>query len=309
MYSKFNLQVKNLPKTLTHIHFDKFFNNSIEFPDSFEYITFVGGDFNQKIDKYPKSLVYIEFGSSYNYPLNNLPYGLKKLKLGDGHIHSLDFLPNSLLFLEIGGRFNNSINNLPSSLKQLHFCCFSDFNKPIDKLPESLEYLNFGNRFNNEIKTYPPNLKYVSFGSNFNKPIDNITSQHIFLGNYNCPINITNTKVEYLCFGEAFNGKIINLPSNIHLYFTKPTANILNNLPLIKKCAVVLSNLSEEITNLPTSMNELILIHLETDNILVDENKKYIIKVPFDCELSTMKLKEYTKHHINYVHEQMCPTY
>lgn len=67
--------------------------------------------------------------------------------------------------------------------------------------------------------------------------------------------------------------------------------------------------ISEEITNLPTSINELILIYLETDNVLVGENKKYIIKIPFDCRLSTIKLKEYTKHYINYVHEQMCPVY
>jgi hypothetical protein len=135
--------------------------------------------------------------------------------------------------------------------------------------------------------------------------------------NFIIPDSITalNIKIPMIMSDREIQLKIItlkimsNLPLNIHLYFAKPTANILNNLPLIKKCAIVLSNLSEEITNLPTSIKELILIYLETDNILVDKNKKYIIKIPFDCRLSTIKLKEYTKHHNNYVHEQICPVY
>ena len=313
-YSIFNSEVKNLPETLTHINFGKKFNSNVEFSNSVEYITF-GEEFNKEINKYPKSLIYIKFGWNFNFPLDNLPSSLKKLILGHCYNHSLDFLPSSLLYLEIDTNFNKTINNLPPSLRQLHFTKFSCFDKPIESLPKSLEYLRFGDRFNNEIKTYPPNLKYISFGDNFNKTIDNITSQHIYFSNYKCPINIVNTRVEYLCFCGVFNEKIINLPPNIHLYFAEPTINILNNLPPIKKCTIVPNNLKEEINNLPSTINELILINLDAynkndeANIKVQNVKKYITKIPFGCIVSTIKLEDYNKKYINYVHEQLRPTY
>ena len=227
-------------------------------------VMILGIRFDQQIKDFPPKLKRLEFVSPFDHPIKSLPPTLIKLALGWKFNQSIEFLKDlhQLVDLDLDGFFNQPISNgsisyLPPSLISLSFS--ANFNQPIEALKDlhELVELHFGGSFNQPLsnRSYvasgsnkraklsaqcylpkvatlshgelllPPNLKSLSFGGNFNQPIDSLQRlKHL----------------EKLSFGLNFKQPIVNLPDSI------------TNLTL------PLKNLSRVI-NLPASLRELFI--------------------------------------------------
>jgi hypothetical protein len=111
---------------------------------------------------------------------------------------------------------------IPDCITKITYSEYSYFNKKLTiKGNETITWL-------------PPNLKYLSFGENFNRPVDVLPKSltHLTFGNdFNQPVNSLPTSLVYLKFGDNFNQPVDSLPSSLtHLtlgsFFDKSTDNL-----------------------------------------------------------------------------------
>src|SRR5579872_236302 len=110
----------NLPKRITYLTFNKYFNKSIMryIPFTVTHLTF-GNKFNQNIKGcIPNSVTYLTFGNDFNGFIKNA-------------------IPDSVTHLTFGAKFNRPIKgNIPNSVTHLTFG--AKFNKPIEgNIPNS----------------------------------------------------------------------------------------------------------------------------------------------------------------------------
>lgn len=174
--STYKLEIDNLPPSLSHISFSRFFNSPV--------------------NHLPHSLTHIKFGNNFNQRIDHLPLSLSHLYLGFNFNQPVDKLPKNLIFLIIDGEFNQTIDFLPLSLTHLYLNCL--FNKKIKKFPPSLQhFMCIGNQFNQKLpKKFPPLLKTIRLGS-YNKEINFKKLPEFFYSfsvesNYKIPKQFTN---------------------------------------------------------------------------------------------------------------------
>ena len=184
--------------------------------------------------------------------IENLPLSIRKLTIPNtitSSIDSLSVLPNltHLIFssaYHTYGRFNGRIDNLPSTLTSLtlakpfdqtldnlvnlpnllYLSTGSRFNKPVENLPSSLKTLIFGFHFNQRVDNLPPNLNKLIFDHDFNQPIDNL------------PVGLNSLVFRYYWLGSKFNQPISHLPPDLtRIAFGKNFNQDIDNLllPLI----------------------------------------------------------------------------
>lgn len=92
--------INDLPHTLTHLTFNKLFNQPIKcLPASLTHLKF-GDNFNHPIDHFPPHLIHLSFGKDFEYLLMDLP-PLQHLKVGPKYCLGETTLPSSLLVLEV----------------------------------------------------------------------------------------------------------------------------------------------------------------------------------------------------------------
>lgn len=181
---------------------------------------------------------------SFNPSLDNLDndsiikkYKIKNLKLIITDNYECDFISNlKLESLTIDNKFNYTIKNLPKIFTKLkllyntdlttitnlpsitHLTFGDDFNKPVDNLPNSITHLTFGEFFNKSVDNLPNSITHLTFGANFNKSVDKL------------PNSIT-----HLTFDVCFIKSVDKLPSSItHLtfgeFFNKPVDKLPNSI-------------------------------------------------------------------------------
>lgn len=104
-------------------------------------------------------------------------------------------------------------------------------------LPSTLTHLTFGINFNLPVdKKLPHSLTHLKFknniwGTGFNQPIDHLPPRltHLVVGtNFNKPVNNLPSTLKYFKAGEKFDHSIDNLPDAV-------THIILHNIPPINK--------------------------------------------------------------------------
>ena len=93
----FNQSIDNLPSNLTHLYFDYCFNQEVdnELPPTLNTLA-LGGCFNKSVDALPKGLERLVFGYWFDRPVDNLPLTLKTLIFGESFNHPVDKLPDSI---------------------------------------------------------------------------------------------------------------------------------------------------------------------------------------------------------------------
>ena len=103
-YSKiiFNQHVDNLPPSITHLTFGRYFNQKVDnLPSSgLTHLTF-GINFNQKVDDLPSLIKEIQFYRYSNY--NN----------------ELNCLPNSVELIILPEKYNKQIKKIPKNIKKI----------------------------------------------------------------------------------------------------------------------------------------------------------------------------------------------
>ncbi|CAM9664373.1 unnamed protein product, partial [Ectocarpus fasciculatus] len=84
-------------------------------------------------------------------------------------------------YLEFGMYFEDSLEAVawPGRLKTIRFQLASEFNQPLElvKWPVSLQKISFGKDFNQPIERgvfWPDSLQTLVFGVDFNQPVDNV---------------------------------------------------------------------------------------------------------------------------------------
>jgi len=121
------------------------------------------------------------------------------------------------------------------------------FNESLNNIifQESLESIIFGHYFNQPLDNikFPPLLKSFTFGYFFNQPINNIKFPPV---------------LKSITFGYSFNQTLDNLPNTIKY--------------------IVFEILNRNITNLPISVERIVIINKSSYN-------KYELKVPFGCSI------------------------
>lgn len=211
--------IKTLPcglHTLTFGYsFDQPLDYPVELPDSLQALTF-GEKFNQSLDhvRLPASLQALKFGNDFNHSLENVTF------------------PPELQTLTFGHRFNQPLKaeRIPAGLHTdtvLNKLRRYFLNSPVEyeyvnvKFPDSLKKLTFGQNFNQpldkEVKL-PGSLQALTFGENFNQPLDNIE----FPGD-----------LRKLTFGKSFNQSLdkVTFPDKLRaLRFGKNFKQPLDNV-------------------------------------------------------------------------------
>ena len=207
----------------------------------------------------------IIFSPYYNKPLDvDLVLGYKKIifsdyELSDDIIDS--YTNNNFSKLKYKcSSFNQSIDNfsLKKCLKNENIgqciCCFNtlthltfgnNFNKPVDNLPGSITNLTFGNNFNKPVDNLPCSITNLTFYGSFNQLVDNL------------PCSITN-----LTFGYHFNQTVDNLPCSItSLTFGAIFDKSVDNLPNSIINLTFGSKFNQLINNLPTRLKKIECFH------------------------------------------------
>lgn len=173
----FEDRVYNLPNSITHLKFGRYFNNPLNnLPNSITHLI-LGSDFDQQVNFLPESLVYLVFGYYFN--------------------QTVDQLPNSITDLIFGHWFNQPVDKLPNSIKCLTFGY--EFNRMVDKLPRLITHLTFGYNFNQPVNELPNLITHLKFNTTFNQSIDSLPGSIVYL---------------YLC-GSAFFKSVNNLPMSL----------------------------------------------------------------------------------------------
>ncbi|AVG45964.1 F-box and FNIP repeat-containing [Acanthamoeba polyphaga mimivirus] len=135
---KYETNIINIPKCITHLIFGLFFNQSIKgcIPNSVTHLTF-GDNFNQNIENcIPNSVTHLTFGWYFNQNIK-------------------DCIPNNVSHLKFGWKFNQDIKDcIPNSVTHLKFGY--SFNQNKDCIPDSVTHLTLNKQF------YKRNKKYIN---------------------------------------------------------------------------------------------------------------------------------------------------
>lgn len=196
-----------LPKNITHLQFDNYFNKKIKnIPVGATRSGVPGGATRSGV---PSTIKYLKFGYHYNKPLldESIPESTIYLDTGSKFNQPIEgFLPNKIKCIKFGCEFNQLIlpGTLPVSLEYLHF--ISQFNKPLvmNSIPPNIKVLIFGYCFNQKINknVLPDGLEHLDFNDMFDQPIS---------------VGVIPESVKYLRFGHYFNQQIIPgvIPPNV----------------------------------------------------------------------------------------------
>lgn len=231
-------------------------------------------EFNKTIDNLPISLIKIEllFCYDFNQKIDNLPLKLNKL-------------------LILSNNFNKKINKLPNSLKYISLSC-RVFNKSIENLyfkNENIFLSLYSRYFNNNYNNLINKIKIIDFSFEvFNQPIDNIPNSinmlSISLNNFNQSLNNLPQSIIKLIFRSSIFNKNLNKIS-----CKKLTTNVnLNVIKLSSSVKVLTYDSKEVITNLPNSI----------DTLIIQSNYLHSLEL-IPEGIKTIKFSKYNKNVIN----------
>ncbi len=240
----FNQPIVKLPPYIKWISFSQDFNHPLDYIESDTLsIIKLGSGFNQPINKLPPNVKHLNVSSNisldflphtllslavefrFNLPIDNLPIGLKYLEISGDFNQPLDNLPDGLIYLMFSSSFSDKfsfpLNNLPNTLREFEFYC-KKYPHTLDCLPNSIECFDFRySDFDIKINKYPDNLVKIYYGSNYNKPIDNLPDsvrEIIFQkhSRFNKKIKKLPNSLVKLVLGEKFYYPLCKLPNSVN---------------------------------------------------------------------------------------------
>lgn len=219
-----SINLSLLPPSLTHLSFNKNFNQQVfNLPPSLTHLTF-GHKFNQSIATFPPSLTHLQFGNDFSQNINNLPDSLLHLSflaVQDGRYKCTNItrFPPKLTYLNIQTNIEHLISlpdslislyarecikctHFPPHLKHLEIGVTGEFDLP--PWPSSLIYLHMTKKYGFPyiIKELPPKLEDFLIKGNITVPV---------------PLPSTLTQLSILASPQKFNQLGLNkLPLLTH---------------------------------------------------------------------------------------------
>lgn len=169
-------EFNELPPNLTHLSFDYFFDNPIEFGDNNLTHILFGDCFNSPISNLPSSLQFLSLGACYEEDLPSFPHSLTELHLGNLSPPLLS-IPIGLKNLVLGREYTHSLPPPPSSLQSI---TFSNVHLPatlefISKLPSyasvHLYFLLSDPSMTSLSSSLPSQVKKITITEDFTQPI------------------------------------------------------------------------------------------------------------------------------------------
>lgn len=204
---------KTLPKTITHLNFGSFFDQTLTgiLPPNLKQLI-LGNNFNKQIDEMlPLTLTHLTFGNNFNHSIEDiLPPDLQKLILGNDFNQPLTKFTSNLINIKFGNNFNQPFIEyiLPESLLYLSFG--KKFNQPFTKnmLPKYLRKLSFGFWYDHsfDVGVLPEYLTHLTMSTMYDQPLNNkilpdslqfLTLGYLFRDIYNCG-KLSKSYIKYL---------------------------------------------------------------------------------------------------------------
>ncbi len=198
---RFDKNVDNLPKNLTHLTF--------------------GMCFNQKVDRLPKKLTHLTFGWCFNQKVNNLP---KIIML------NFDAKLSSIYGYSL---FNKSIDKLPETIK----CLTTNYNFDMSKSPQNLCHLEVNDL--QEIKNInmmPKTITKFDYIFGKNEVIPDNLDYIILVDNIKIPQNIKKIIID--CDNILINN-LPNHIEKIFINFENCKKKQVSNLPITIKEIII----------------------------------------------------------------------
>lgn len=238
------------------------------------------------------------------------------LLLDDNFITSLDEfdLPDSILYIDFGEKFNKSLKyfKFPKHLKKIKFG--KNFSQTLDNvvLPNNLEVIEFGSNYTSSLfcVQFPKSLKEIILNNEYN------SSLPFFLPK----------KIEKIMLGKYYDYSVNTFVVPKNLKYLRINGNLCNkvlldNLPKNLKTLEIVYNLAFDMSNLPNSLEELIINfsipkygnnimgtqffnNVNIQNLIVKQTNipchlkkiklldvnliEYIKKIPYECEIVDM---------------------
>jgi hypothetical protein len=236
-----------------------------------------------QVDNLNDTITHLSFGISFNKPVDTQEIlstdNISGLKQSLSHSIATDCAHHKFTESKFIGC------NLPSSITHLSFGYY--FNQPVDTqeilstdnisgLKQSLSHsiaTDCAHHKFTESKfigcNLPSSITHLSFGKNFNQPIDNL-----------------NDAISHLSFGKKFNHQIENLPDTItYLYLSECFNQPINKLPKELLNLILGSEFNQKIDALPNKIETIKFINNNNYNKkyeIIKKNKKnnYIIMKP-----------------------------
>lgn len=240
----FNESLNNLPLGLQKLYIcSDIFNNSIDMlPDSLKILHISSRLFNKSISDLPIGLEELKIVSikSFNQSLSNIPQGIKILHLDVPECkYILENIPKKLTTLNCVGNklvceyfVSNSISKISDTFTKL---IIKDIYSPIIYFPNKLKYLSINIKLIDKLPILPNNLEVFDLeNDNYDKSIDFIPPTLKILKLYSsvfaCPLELTNTNIQYLDLKIKSITSIVNLPINLKYFHIKCTNFSQNDL-------------------------------------------------------------------------------
>ena len=154
-------------------------------------------------------------------------------------------------------------------IKKCHYLEDGIKDKIITNIPTNIIKIYFDFRFNLDIQNYlHPEILMLEYGSEFNKPIDNLPLELEILKlglKFNHPVSMLPESLEILYLSNQFNQDISNLPSGL------------------KTLRLTGYKFNQSINSLPDSIDSIELIELNNDYMTeINKLPKKISKIVVD---------------------------
>lgn len=178
--------------------------------------------------------------------------------------------------------------------------------QPVD--PVKLKVKLPSKHYQLQLNLLPTNLTHLTFGPNFNLPVDNLLPQTLThltfesynsLGCFNQPVDHLPPSLTHLTFGSQFNQPVNNLPSTlIHLTFGKSFQQIINYLPP-SITHLKFFEFAHPFSTLPPNTSHLTVDVCKQTIQFLPPSIKYL-ELNYPCKVSAIPPQLTTLNHSNY---------
>ncbi len=293
----YNKSLIQLPDSVTHITFEKNFNQSIDILENCLYLTniefYSNSKFNQLIDCLPKNLTYLHLSGDFNCTIDNLPESLQVLKISSKFNQPIDNLPPNLTTLSLQSTcFNHPIDYLPNKLEKLFFSSYQNTHQ-FNNLPNSIKHLVLDlytiteTSYKVKMPCLPNGIIHLELLSTYPLEIDGLPESVKKLILDKCEIYAIKNlppNLEYLVLGDGFYQEFVDLPDSIkYLELGKFFNYQIIKYPSNLKKLIFGALIDKPIINLPNSIEYLQLNGLSPElSSNIEDIKKQFPNIEID---------------------------
>ncbi len=223
------------------------------------------------LNSFDKSVTYLDISDKNISGILNLHKfeNLEKLICSHNKITQIIMDTSSLKYFDCSYNQIKELNYTEINSKLDYFSCkknqlvklFYPFNIKPKSYPKNLKELTFGIDFNQPVENLPKKLTFLKLGYNFNLPLDNLPNSltHLVLEyEFNLPLDNLPERLIELELSYSFNHPLDSLPNSLTHLTTGYCYNFsLDNLPSNLTHLTLQNGINYPLNNLPNGLKEL----------------------------------------------------